>query len=153
MSKFDFPRSRCRHPPRDRAEIDYASTESHTRGISPGGKVAIAPFSFLFFSPFLLSRFILSLDSRESEGGEQESWIPASRGKERKGRRWASCSFRRGQGDEIRFWNGEQRWIIMVLRFLKVLNIWSSNGLLRVIKRIILEYVNESYVSLWILIV
>lgn len=82
--------------------------------------MAIAPF--LFFSPFLLSRFILSLDSRESEGGEQES-IPASRGKERKGRRWASCSFRRGQGDEIRFWNGEQRWIIMVLRFLKVLNI------------------------------
>lgn len=151
MSKFDFPRSRCRHPPRDRAEIDYASTESHTRGISPGGKVAIAPFSFLF-SFLALSFYLISRFPRIRGGRTRVYPCVEGKGKERKAS-WASCSFRRGQGDEIRFWNGEQRWIIMVLRFLKVLNIWSSNGLLRVIKRIILEYVNESYVSLWILIV
>lgn len=55
----------------------------------------------------MLSRFILSLDSRESEGGEQES-IPASRGKERKGRR---------VGRVVRFEGGKgMKWMILEWR-------------------------------------
>lgn len=87
MSKFDFPRSRCRHPPQDRAEIDYASTESHTRGISPGGKVrrCLPPFfffpSFLFLLFHLISRF--SSIRRVNRRGKKSV---GSKGKERKER-------------------------------------------------------------------